>query len=187
MTLDTGAVTVPPAGWYPDPAGSDGQRWWSGDAWTDHVHAPPAAEPDPQPDLRRFARDPALRSVEAEYAAAPRRDPYRDRNVLGGLALVVALLSIPGTVLDLLFPLPTLLSVLIGGAPISLAILGLVASYKLQFPTRMAWLAIAISIVTMMAGYVINAQQFGDIMMPSVTDVPGVSEITELEDGAGLP
>ena len=27
--------TMPPSGWYPDPAGI--QRWWDGRAWTGHV------------------------------------------------------------------------------------------------------------------------------------------------------
>lgn len=27
----------PPAGWYADPHGTAGQRWWDGTAWTDHV------------------------------------------------------------------------------------------------------------------------------------------------------
>jgi hypothetical protein len=27
----------PPAGWYPDPAGSGGQRWWNGTAWTNET------------------------------------------------------------------------------------------------------------------------------------------------------
>ncbi len=27
----------PPAGWYPDPAGAGGQRWWDGTAWTTHT------------------------------------------------------------------------------------------------------------------------------------------------------
>lgn len=32
--------TPPPAGWYNDPAGSDGKRWWDGERWTDKVNAP---------------------------------------------------------------------------------------------------------------------------------------------------
>jgi uncharacterized protein DUF2510 len=186
VDVEAAAGAAPPAGWYPDPAGGPRRRWWSGEAWTEHLGEEPA------PDLARFTRDPAqrgipaLRAIEEEYAAAPRRDPYRDRNVLGGLALIVALLSIPGTIADLLWPLPALVGYLISGAPISLAVLGLVASFKLGFPTRMAWLAVAISIATMGAGWVAGAQQFGEVPMPSVSDVPGVSQITELQDGAGL-
>lgn len=29
-----------PAGWYPDPSGGEGQRWWDGGQWTEHVHPP---------------------------------------------------------------------------------------------------------------------------------------------------
>lgn len=31
----------PPAAWYADPGGSGGLRYWDGNAWTDHVTAPP--------------------------------------------------------------------------------------------------------------------------------------------------
>jgi len=41
----------PDAGWYADPAGGDGTRWWDGKGWTDHVQAGPsgAAAPGPGP------------------------------------------------------------------------------------------------------------------------------------------
>ena len=45
----------PPPGWYPDPAGGAGARWWDGQGWTEHVqqaraarsrqHAPPPPAP----------------------------------------------------------------------------------------------------------------------------------------------
>ncbi|MBI3225556.1 MAG: DUF4352 domain-containing protein [Mycolicibacterium cosmeticum] len=48
-------MTTPPtpAGWYPDPDGTGGQRYWDGAAWTEH-QAPPAAPPAaPAPDEPR--------------------------------------------------------------------------------------------------------------------------------------
>jgi hypothetical protein len=40
---DVQQAAVPAAGWYPDPAGGGSSRWWSGDAWTDHVQPAVAA------------------------------------------------------------------------------------------------------------------------------------------------
>jgi len=31
------------AGWYPDPTGAPGSRWWDGTQWTGHTLAPPVA------------------------------------------------------------------------------------------------------------------------------------------------
>ena len=41
----------PPAGWYPNPAGGGGSRWWDGQGWTEHLQqaAPPPAPPPPVP------------------------------------------------------------------------------------------------------------------------------------------
>ncbi|MGH9093088.1 MAG: DUF2510 domain-containing protein, partial [Acidimicrobiales bacterium] len=30
-------VPLPPAGWYPDPSGMSGERWWDGRGWSPHV------------------------------------------------------------------------------------------------------------------------------------------------------
>ncbi len=39
---------VTPAGWYPDPMGGGGQRYWDGIAWSEHFTRPaPAATPPP--------------------------------------------------------------------------------------------------------------------------------------------
>lgn len=44
----SGAGPLPPAAWYPDPAGSGGLRYWDGAAWTAHTaYTSPADRPGP--------------------------------------------------------------------------------------------------------------------------------------------
>jgi hypothetical protein len=40
--------TVPP-GWYADPGGQQGSRWWDGNQWTDHTQPGPPPAPPGQP------------------------------------------------------------------------------------------------------------------------------------------
>jgi uncharacterized RDD family membrane protein YckC len=35
-------MSKPPEGWYPDPAGGPGRRWWDGGRWTEYTDLPPA-------------------------------------------------------------------------------------------------------------------------------------------------
>ncbi|KQW06255.1 hypothetical protein ASC66_06935 [Leifsonia sp. Root4] len=39
------AIAAPPAGWYPDPRGSDQLRWWDGTTWTVQLAPRPPAPP----------------------------------------------------------------------------------------------------------------------------------------------
>ncbi len=47
----------PPPGWYPEPAGGGGTRWWDGQGWTDHVQPAPPPAPPPGP---RYGGGPSL-------------------------------------------------------------------------------------------------------------------------------
>lgn len=53
-------MTTPqmPAGWYPNPDGSGGQRYWSGHAWTEHQAQAPQAAPTPPPGTSEPQADP---------------------------------------------------------------------------------------------------------------------------------
>jgi hypothetical protein len=60
------------AGWYPDPAGSGGQRWWDGIGWTQHVTTPePVAAPAaPQPLAQYSAYRPETLGRDVQVPAS---------------------------------------------------------------------------------------------------------------------
>ncbi|MEJ7702505.1 MAG: DUF2510 domain-containing protein [Geodermatophilaceae bacterium] len=61
---------VPQAGWYADPAGTPGQRWWDGQRWTEHVHPPPPVQVSDPGRVQRQVQEQA-RAVPTSAAAAP--------------------------------------------------------------------------------------------------------------------
>lgn len=86
MTWSDEPRPSPAAGWYADPAGSGGLRYWDGTTWTGHVTAPPAAQP-----VAPYPAAPA-----ATYAPAPPAPPKAKTPVwvwiaLGGTVLLFGL------------------------------------------------------------------------------------------------
>ena len=43
------STTSPEPGWYPDPAGGEGLRWWTGDSWTSATRPRSATQASPAP------------------------------------------------------------------------------------------------------------------------------------------
>src|SRR5688572_22566991 len=58
-----------PAGWYPEPSGAEGQRWWDGTGWTDY--ATPLVAP-PQPAYPTYPADPTGQYAPYDGGVQPR-------------------------------------------------------------------------------------------------------------------
>jgi Protein of unknown function (DUF2510) len=70
MTNTSGPTT--PAGWYPDPAGSENLRWWDGTTWTAHLAPRPTPAPAPTPVVQA----PSLPPVAAPGTQTVTGEPY---------------------------------------------------------------------------------------------------------------
>ncbi|MDF0512478.1 DUF2510 domain-containing protein [Agromyces sp. H3Y2-19a] len=59
---------LPPPGWYPEPSGAEGQRWWDGTRWTEY--ATPLAAP-PAPQVVAPVQQPQYGAYAAPYGTGP--------------------------------------------------------------------------------------------------------------------
>ena len=99
MNEDSGYPGAPP-GWYPDPAGGPGQRWWDGYTWTDAVVLP--QQPPPPPWASALPPQPTPFEATPWVTASQRLDAYNTSSLVAselGLAPIARFsLSAPAVV-----------------------------------------------------------------------------------------
>lgn len=85
-----------PAGWYPDPQAEGQQRYWDGNAWTEH-QAPLVQQPQPtQPTEPAWAApQPGVASAQDAPRAAQQKKPFWRRTwVVVTAAVIVVLIGV---------------------------------------------------------------------------------------------
>lgn len=157
-----------PAGWYPDPSGASGQRYFDGAEWTDH-HTPPAAAA------------PATLS-----APPPAPAPAKRNNIIGIIALVTSIIGlvfacIPGALVVGWVLLPTAF------------VLGIVGLFLTGRARGTSVAAIVVSIVGTVVGVVVfftvvsdsfqDAFNDSDLSASSPTPDGSTSSPTSANDG----
>ena len=87
MTTVPGAPT--PAGWYPDPAGTDQLRWWDGAAWTTHLAARPVPTSAPATVPEYSTATTQYQDASDRYASSANSTPYlaRDYSSMGRMTM----------------------------------------------------------------------------------------------------
>jgi hypothetical protein len=109
-------------------------------------------------------------STSVPTAASRKHDPYRERNWIAGVAIVLAVLSIPALGARVVFDLPPLTQSIFAGGPIAIALLALAMSVR-------RGVGIVLSIVaTLLAGAVLAAGLLIDpeILRDAVNAVVGL-------------
>jgi len=129
---------LPPAGWYPDPEGGSGTRYWDGSAWTSHV-SPAPTTPPPAPGYPTATSSYPAYGASPAYGVQPTAGSTTGFWVGGLVCGILALGFCP---------------ILLGPAGIAL---GAVAVKK---GDQKGWIAVGVSIAGMLAGFVIGAAFF---------------------------
>ena len=90
-------------------------------------------------------------------AAGSQNDPY-DRNWIAGVAIVLAILSIPGLAARVLWDLPPLTQSIFAGAPIGISLLALASAARRRSGLVLSIIAVVISAGTVVAAWVVDPE-----------------------------
>ena len=91
----------------------------------------------------------------ASNSARAQNDPY-DRNWIAGVAIVLALLSIPGLAARVLWDLPAVTQSIIALAPIGISLLALARAARHRSGRVLSLIAVLISAATLIAAWVVD-------------------------------
>lgn len=112
-------------------------------------------------------------STGVPTAASRKHDPYRERNWIAGLALVLALLSIPALGARVLISdLPPLTQSIFAGAPIAVALLALVVSIRRGSGIVVSIIAVVISGGVLAASLLVDPAILHDLASSVVDLLP---------------
>jgi hypothetical protein len=118
-----------PAGWYPDPGGDDGKRWWDGSQWTSHVQQPLTVPSPPVFNISGFAQPRSMQSAQKlgvgiEDTRAAWWIAFSPIWSIVGQATVIAIiLALTSAPLSQFVPALVILNVVLWAAVIGLAVL----------------------------------------------------------------
>ncbi|CAN5547113.1 hypothetical protein BH09ACT4_BH09ACT4_13250 [soil metagenome] len=95
-------------------------------------------------------------STGSSTAAVRKHDPYRERNWIAGVALVLAILSIPALAVRFLVELPPVTQSVFGGAPIAISLLAVALSVRRGNGIVASIIAVVISGAVLAAGLLVD-------------------------------
>jgi hypothetical protein len=106
--------------------------------------------------IQRPTAPPVSTSMRSSSSAAARQsDPY-DRNWIAGVAIALAVLSIPGLAARVLWDLPALTQSIFAGAPIGISLLALARGARRGSGLVLSIIAVVLSAATLIAGWLVD-------------------------------
>ena len=106
--------------------------------------------------IQRPSATPVSTSMRTSSGAAGRQsDPY-DRNWIAGIAIALAILSIPGLAARVLWDLPPLTQSIFAGAPIGISLLALVRGARRGSGLILSIIAVVLSAATLVAAWIVD-------------------------------
>ncbi len=105
--------------------------------------------------VQRPSAPPLSTSMRTASDAGRQSDPY-DRNWIAGIAIALAVLSVPGLAARVLWDLPALTQSIFAGAPIGISLLALARAARRGSGMVLSIVAVVVSAATLIAAWVVD-------------------------------